>query len=138
MKKSRMFFKAVLASLCMIVICGAASVYAATVFNDYTFDEGSGVMTVHSDVPEDALWTGLEGGSVKEIVFDGGVTEIGSHGFNDYVFKDVTKITFAPSVKKIGDFAFLGLEAPAREYVFSEGLEEIGYRSSASLTCGMS
>lgn len=132
MKKSRLFFRAALACLCMMVICGAASVYAATAFYDYTFDEGSGVMTVHSDVPEDALWPGLEGGSVKEIVFDDGVTEIGNHGFYDYVFKDVTKITFAPSVKKIGDFAFIGLEAPVREYVFSEGLEEIGYYAFSS------
>lgn len=32
MKKSRLFFRAALACLCMMVICGAASVYAATAF----------------------------------------------------------------------------------------------------------
>ena len=133
MKKCRILIITVLTSLCMILIGGVSAVSAATAFSDYTFDQESGLLTVHSDVPEDAVWPGLEDGSVKEVIFDEGVTEIGYRGCNDYVFENVTKITFSSSVKKIGDLAFINLaNLPPQEYVFSEGLEEIGASAFAS------
>ncbi|MBQ9014991.1 MAG: leucine-rich repeat protein [Firmicutes bacterium] len=133
MKKYRLMLAAVLTSLCMVMVWGADPVQAAQTFSAYDFNADTGVLTVHSSVPDEAVWD-LDDNSVKEIIFEDGVKTIGKDACGSSVFGKLAKMTFAPSVREIGDRAFTTYgNPPKQEIVFSEGLEKIGeYAFSAA------
>lgn len=100
-------------------------------------DDGVLTITGSGDMPDYAgsttsPWASNE--NIKEVVFKGEITKIGSYSFN--LCKSITKVTLPATLKTIGSSAFYYCNFAENGINLPESLEQIG--NNAFSTCSLS
>ena len=130
-------------AMAVTALTGAMSVSADTATGDcgenvhWSFNESTGVLTITGEGPMyqddyvgNTSWTYSNySNQVKKVVFEDGVTDIGSCAFgkafsSQNMYPNLTKITLPTTIKKIGNFAFASLNI--EEISLPDSLIEIG------------
>ena len=136
---SKVFSIVLMLAMCMTVPAFAAeSSYDVSVSGDGSvtavFDDATGTLTISGngamkDYGSSNQPYASHKSSVKSIVVENGVTEIGTYAF--YGYTGATSISIAGSVATIDDYAFYNCNAVS-ELVIPEGVEFIGERAFMS------